>query len=57
MAFVKYAFSITIFAGYVWTVGQTGGKKSPFSCALSASLDSFCIHVASSLYTLLKVPF
>ena len=28
--FWKGAFSVTVFTGYEWTVGQTGGKKSPF---------------------------
>ena len=28
--FLKEAFSVTVFTGYVWKVGQTG-KKSPFS--------------------------
>ena len=29
--FGKDAFSVTVLTGYVWMVGQTGGKKSPFS--------------------------
>ena len=29
--FWKDAFSLTVFTGYVWTVGQTGRKKPPFS--------------------------
>ena len=29
--FKKDAFSVTAFTGSVYTVGQTGGKKSPFS--------------------------
>ena len=28
--FLKGAFSVTVFTGYVWTVGQTGGKKDLF---------------------------
>ena len=28
--FWKGAFSVTVFTGYVWTVGQTGGKKDLF---------------------------
>ena len=27
----KHAFSVTVVTGYVWTVGQTGEKKTPFS--------------------------
>ena len=27
----KDAFSVTVFTEKVWTTGQTGGKKSPFS--------------------------
>ena len=28
--FGKDAFSVTVLTGYVWMVGQTGGKKIPF---------------------------
>ena len=28
--FWKDAFSVTVFTGHEWTVGQTGEKKSPF---------------------------
>ena len=29
--FWKDEFSVTVFTGYVWAVGQTGEKKYPFS--------------------------
>ena len=29
--FLTDALSVTVFTGYVWMVGQTGGKKNPFS--------------------------
>ena len=33
--FLKDAFSVTVFTGYVWTVGQTGEKTKTDTCGLA----------------------
>ena len=60
--FWKDAFSVTVFTGHEWTVGQTGEKKSPFkkktdSCGWGLNLLPFLPFLSLSQSSLLKSGF
>ena len=60
--FWKDAFSVTVFTGQEWTVGQTGEKKSPFkkktdSCGWGLNLLPFLPFLSLSQSSLLKSGF